>query len=315
MTQRNDTIDLIKLILSIMVIGIHTKLFEHINTTLYNVTTLGLFRISVPFFFVCSGYFFYKKIEEKRETSSYFRKLIRIYLIFEVFEILIYTAPLMLWGDKTVLDLVHSFFTTGLGAIYWYLISLVLTLAILQPLWKKGIIVPGLIIGLVLYLFMMTNDSYSFLFTGTTIQKYAIMHTNFWKWPQAGLCSSVMFVSIGAMLRKRAWHVPSIVVIMTVIFVMIEAYFCQRMNPYDGNGYLSLIIAAPLLFLWALYHPVHINYRYCGELSLYIYMIHPFFNNILGVAVQGTLKFVFVALGTILLSYLIVKRKHKTKQV
>ncbi|MBO6046684.1 MAG: hypothetical protein J6P61_02920, partial [Erysipelotrichaceae bacterium] len=249
-----------------------------------------------------------------RDTSSYLKKLLKIYLTFEAVELIIYTAPLLM-GGITVPVLIRRFFTVGIGCIYWYLISLIITLLILRPLWKKGIIIPGIIIGLILYLFMMTNDSYSVLFTGTMIQKYAIMHTNFWTWPQAGLCSSILFVSIGALLKKHDIDPPLILVILSVILLIIEALIMQAMKPYDGNGYLALMISAPLLFSFALHHPLSTKYRYFGELSLYVYMIHPFFNNILGLIVRvNSLRFIVVAICTVTLSYLIVRRHHKDTQ-
>ena len=82
--KRNRTIDLLKFIFSICVIAIHSSLFKEINTTLYISTTMGLFRIAVPFFFITSGYFYYRKLSSNQDTKIYILKLIKIFLFLKL---------------------------------------------------------------------------------------------------------------------------------------------------------------------------------------------------------------------------------------
>ena len=307
---RNHTIDLLKLLFSFGIIAIHLHLFDEIPL-LYYSTTQSLLRIGVPFFFIVSGYYFAPKTENRDAAYRYLKRLIRIYVTFEAIDLI-----LSLSVNRSLLQspllIIQKVLTCGVNGIYWYLISLILTCFMLKPLWakKKTVLLIG--IGLILYLLAMTDDSYAGFFAGTALRNYVHLHTLFWRWPQAGFAQSVLYLSIGVLIRQKQIRIPhtGIFFLTSLVCLISEAFFTQTHGAADANCYLSLLFAAPLLFLWADEHPALIR---CPDevrdLSLYVYMIH-IYCNYLTYPLPGILRFPVSALLSALISLLLIRLKN-----
>lgn len=317
--KRNNTLDLLKFIFSILIIMIHTSFLKTINTVLYNAITMGICRVAVPFFFISSGYYYYKKISLHKDTKSYIYRLMQLFITFEIIEIILYTMPLLSFIKRYgVMAYLWKIISVGVGGFYWYIVSLILSLFILTPLWKKKKILPMLILGLALYLMAMTNDSYSMFFKDTYVQATAIIHTKIWTWPQDGLCSSLLYLSIGALIyqiKPQIKHLNQLLVIFIILLIM-ESYFLQTHQANDANCYLSLMIVTPLIFIFVQDHSISLNTQILGKMSVYIYMIHPFVLNILKftnpiLLTNNELLFIITSIITIVLSYIICQGKQK----
>lgn len=312
--ERNQTIDLLKFIFSLCIIGIHAQLFKGSIDVLYYVITMGIFRIAVPFFFVVSGYYFYQRLQNGRSVKDYFIKLFKTLIIFEMIEIIIFTPFVFPYVPNVFLYL-WKIISTGLGGAYWYLSSLLISFIIMMPAWKKKKVWPWLIIGFVLYLLCMTNDSYGHLFIGTQIQKISMIHTQIWTWPQAGLCSSLFYLSIGAFIERYHFKGKYLnyIFVLSLIALLGESYFLQSHGALDGNSYFSLIILVPTLMLLCLKHPHCLwKTKRLGQMSLYIYMIHPVLLSSLQYVLplpQGVI-FVIVVVLCLLISYFLTRRKE-----
>lgn len=312
--MENKSINLMRWLMAICVIIIHSELFKPINFTLYTLINNGVCRLAVPFFFIASGYFFYHKLANHHSTTTYFYKLIKILLIFTAIEIIIY-GPFY-YNGSNLLELIWRTITVGMGGIYWYLISLLSGLLLLKFFWKRKIIFPGIIIGLLLYLMASTNDAYYGLFTNTPIQTIAAIHTNLFTWPQAGLCSCLLYLSIGALIYQYQPYFRTIKIIMpiSIIGLLIEVFCLSYFNiARDYNCYLMLIITTPLLFIYLLDDPFNLSDQhsyYFRQSSLYIYMLHPFFLNIIPIFIPilafGPLKFLTGLLGCLLVCQFII---------
>ncbi len=310
--QRNQTIDVLKLLFSICIIGIHLHLFQDTNFFLFRVLTQGLFRLGVPFYFITSGYYFSGKLEDKNKAKTYIIRLLKIYAVFECVDILLH---LFVLGDRGIGYILWKMMTTGMNGVYWYLVSLIWTCIVCFPLWKKGYAKHLILFGLLLYLIVMTNDSYSFMNMPVWMKSLAELHTAIWRWPQAGLAESVLFCSIGVYIRQKEMKSVNQIVLVISLFCLIgEALWTQSFYPNDANCYFSLLIAAPLLFLWALqkesfavYHP------YFADLSLYIYMVHIYMNYVSFIFSQGDLRFIISALLSFIVAFMLIKFSERRK--
>ena len=80
---------------------------------------------------------------------------------------------------------------------------LIISQLILIPVFRKGYISAALFIGLVMYLFAMTHDSYSFIFEGTWIYRLSGLHTDLFIFSQSGLVESIFFLSIGGWIHQN----------------------------------------------------------------------------------------------------------------
>lgn len=315
---RNHTIDLLRMIFSLAIIGVHVHLFQDISTPLFRILTQSLFRISVPFYFIVSGYYFAGRLNDDRKVSSYIRRLLKIYLIFEAVDILLNLLAGFSYPPGII---VLRFLTTGINRIYWYLISLILTCVLFRKLWQKGYTVYLMIIGFLLYLFAMTFDSFSFLPAGTWLAGPRDLHAFLWVWPQAGFNESVLFLSLGVFLRQKNVQIrnPYLPLALSMFLLIGEGWFCQAHGAADANCYFSLIPCSVLLFLTALKHPQILSVPYSADLSLYIYMVHIYYSYISAVfGPSSLLRFavtaVLSALTAVLITVIRNRRKQKTAQ-
>ena len=285
--KRNKTIDLLRFILSILVVPIHADLFIDVSRPLFQCFSVGLVRVGVPFFFIVSGYYLKDRLHRGNGRSirrSLFRYL-RLWILFIILDLAItgwYYYPTF----PDTFAFLHKALFTGLSDAYWFLPVLIISQMILVPVFRKGCIPAAMALGLILYLFAMTHDSYSFLFEGTWIHRLSGIHTDIFIFPQGGLVESVFFLSVGGWICQNREKIAGAVqnrnsllgfgIILFTILLMVEAYLTQNSGAYDGNCYLSLIPLPALLFIWALFKdPVSFDTRELGEVSLYIYLIHP----------------------------------------
>ena len=289
--------------------------FESYPAMCYTLTH-GLFRIGVPFFFAVSGYFFAGKIHDKEASGKYSKSILKLYIVFEIIDIILNTLVMKdLW--KQPLLILQRVFTCGVNGVYWYLISLFLTCLLLRPLWAKKKTNILIIIGLVLYILAMTDDTYTGFFMNTKIQELVHMHTMFWKWPQAGFAMSVLFLSIGVKLRQDALEVKhtGLLFLISCMLLVLEANFTQTHGALDANCYFSLIFAAPLLMMLALKHPAVINCpKEVRDLSMYIYMVHIYINYALYVLYPVYVRWILSCLISTVIAALIIYVKGRRKE-
>ena len=78
--QRNILLDILKVILAIMVIGAHCNFLLDVSPVLSFTTVHGLFRITVPVFFIINGYFFLSVVNGKH-IKKWLKRITILYLV------------------------------------------------------------------------------------------------------------------------------------------------------------------------------------------------------------------------------------------
>lgn len=320
--SRNRTIDFFRFIFSLMIIAVHTDLFVDVSAPLYYVFTLGLTRASVPFFFIVSGFFFRQGQIDNKSRKSYFLKIIKYWLIFVVLDLLI-IGPFYYHEYNNIVIFIYKFIFCGISGSYWYLTSLILSLLILDKIFKKRFTKVAVWIGLIFYLFAMTHDSYSFVFENTGIYMLSEIHTKICMgMPQAGFGESIFFLSIGSIFAENKektiqWAKNNsvtikLLLILFTILLMVESYITMSHKAFDGNCYLSLIILPALLFIYALvFDPIKFDTTRIGKMSLYIYLIHPILKSLVAlIDVNSIIRTLVCLIISIVLSYIITGIKH-----
>ena len=123
------SLDCLKFLLSIFVIGIHTSL---LSTTVFGlIIQLLLFTMAVPLFFAVSGFFFYGKILKHPDIDtlkSYCKRLGKIYVIWTVLyipHIVVDYQNRQGWGMITngAVVLIRNIFFLGSYNQLWYLLA------------------------------------------------------------------------------------------------------------------------------------------------------------------------------------------------
>lgn len=143
-------IDLAKFVCSLLVIAVHVKPFGSFADDTVKLLNFGvqnwLARIAVPFFFVCSGYFLYKKttlrdfsVEPSRKTLLH---LLKLYLIWTLLYLPL-SVRAFLRDPKglrhAVLTYCRNCFITGSYTHLWYFPALIFAVFLTSYLLSKHI--------------------------------------------------------------------------------------------------------------------------------------------------------------------------------
>ncbi|HEX9025911.1 MAG TPA: acyltransferase [Clostridium sp.] len=275
-------INVLRLVFAIAVISIHTMAFKSINEDLWIATSMGIARLAVPFFFIVSGYFLYNRIGSKKESKSTLKRLLILYTSWVLIEIItLFPMVLNSLGAPPILIIERLLFI-GITGSLWYISSLIIAILIISPLLKKDQIILLLIIGFVLYLFGTTGDTYYGLFEKTMLNPLINGYTRVFLMPQIGITESILFVSLGTLINKYKLNEKvkksGLLSIISIILLLIETFALNKTGiAKDANMYLSAIIAAPLIFIWAINSKKDISTKIsktCREYSLGIYCSH-----------------------------------------
>lgn len=144
---RYCSIDIFRYICAVLVVAIHTSPFAEINMAAGFIAKDVITRIAVPFFFVVSGYFYFKKLRSGgKPFKQYIEHIVKLYAAWSFFYFLIAFAQ---WGYTDMKAfLVHclvSFFFYGSAYHFWYFPALICAVCVIDWLWNlnmRTIILP-----------------------------------------------------------------------------------------------------------------------------------------------------------------------------
>lgn len=250
---RSLAVDLLKIAMAIMVIGIHANPFWRVYPDAGLVTGDGLFRLAVPVFLVVNGYFFLPQAQDGRGWA-YVRRIVGLYVLWSLLYL-----PLS-WRDYTVQS------PAGLVVLIlngywhlWYLSSLAVAaaVAVLVHRWASGplaglaaltfaggIVMSGLIAWQVIPVY------------GPVVGSGDILHRN-------GLLLSLPFFLIGMLMRRHdlparlprarvAWLAA-----LGVALIPVESILWRVLPPQGvpHDNMIVLALAAPMVVALALKIP------------------------------------------------------------
>lgn len=79
-TERNNTIDLLRLIMAWMIVALHASPFAEYNAIISYFPSQVLSRLGVPFFAAVSGYFFFTQLDVRKICHT-ITKYFSLYLL------------------------------------------------------------------------------------------------------------------------------------------------------------------------------------------------------------------------------------------
>ena len=341
-SERYSGIDFTKFICSLLVVMIHIAPFglqsaespiRWMNFALQQY----ICRLAVPFFFVCNGYFLFKKTDIHNIDFSFLKrtifKVLRLYIIWSIiyFPISLRVVKSYSSGVKdAILIYLKYFFFIGSYDHLWYLNALIVVLIIITVCLKIGM-KPTHIFALsaVFYLVGIFGDSYFGLIRsshGFILSIYE-SYNNFFTTTRNGLFFGMFFVSVGMILankniqKDRGKNLSMFFVFL--VLLGIEVYLVNRFSlSRDRNMYILLAPTVYYLFRFALFSNVFDKYSYIlGAISKIVFYSHIIFE----VIVRNTLKllnydltetpfhFMTVVFITILFSLIVVEISAKEK--
>ena len=170
-----------------------------------------LTRFAVPFFFLTAGFFFEPKLKGPNAGTAlwrYCRPLLLLWLVWSLVYMLVpFNPPAVLsqgylatmapqWA--WLLSDTNNLWVGGMVHL-WYLPALVLAMGLCWLAEKFGKLELTLVLGLLLYLLALLGGSYAKPILGA---EWSLMTRN-------GPFFSLIFVSLGMLVRRHQWRLPS----------------------------------------------------------------------------------------------------------
>lgn len=278
MKEKFNSIDLVKFMLAIVVVAFHTNPFVNCKSVLVNETVMLIADMTVPFFFMASGYFLALGWGETcQQREKYIHKvLVSTFSLYTLWTLL--SLPLTIYGYVTsgnslvacILSYVKYFFF--IGKLYnsyhlWYLLAMIYALLAMWILVHRGkgtrqILLAGVAFYMVYLLFAWIRQ-----YDGGGRLLAAAGKAFDYVFNNGGVFTGMLYMSIGIYIREhRVTKLPvSVAGIVAGIFLK-----------YTVSQELGTILSSVMLFALVLTIklPDHTCYFVLRGLSKYIYLLH-----------------------------------------
>lgn len=300
-SQVNGAIDIAKLIMAILVIGIHTNPFSY-NVWLdrgFGILT----RLCVPFFFVASSYFYWKR--QPRKPWRYVYRLLLLYIIWT----LIY-LPLDL---KTIVgysfvEFIDTFLWSGYRHL-WFLNCSIIGFVIVHLLDKRLSTRNILLLSIVFLLIGCIKSTWAPL-TLKILGKEVPDVLGY----RNGLFYAFPYFAAGKMIAEHNTETPkhffAFGLFISLILLLVESYvFIIRLDTKATILWLSVFPMTCCLFNLILSLKVRIRKDISlviRKMSTLLYCIHPYIVLLLSPVFRNFILFVGSAGISIIISYVII---------
>ncbi|MBK6896254.1 MAG: acyltransferase [Alphaproteobacteria bacterium] len=265
--MRNGWLDYLKVVLAVMVIGLHSLVFLESFPALSSFLCNGVFRAAVPLFFVISGYFLPRETDS-RKLYNWLKRILVLYAVWTLvyLPVFIWQIPLTAVGVFRLLKVILF----GYGHL-WYLPALAVAAFITIKTKKLGSRF-NLLLALGLYC------------TGCTLLFYLLSSSPgippFYYYRNAVLfglpfvLAGYYYNDLEHFFEKSRPVVLLLAFALFLVEISIVKYFALGRSV---DMYFSLIILCPAVFGWVKSHRPFESSLPLGKLSLALYLVHPFF--------------------------------------
>lgn len=322
-------IDIVKFIMALFVVILHTHPLYGINRTADFLTADVITRAAVPFFFAATGFLLEKQINERhadvRETIvRYVRKVLGLYCIWTVIYLPIIIYNKFIISDETVVygvfTLMRDLFFAGSYGQLWYLPATAVGVVVVFALRKYLGEGKTAVILFILFLMGLATQSY-FGLTTALIEPDGVL----WKGMKAvkkvmvtcrnGVFFGSIFIYMGTWIarcdiRMKAWKAVSGLTISMLLFCIEASYLWSIGSVREKDMYLLLLPTVFFLMALAIQIQVKGDTVFLRKMSINIYLVHTAFRFIYREFVgehneSGMVLFLFTLAGTLATAYLI----------
>lgn len=283
--------DILKFILSLSIVALHTKIFP--------VILFPWLRLSVPLFFITTGYFLFRKInstiDPKEKTKALISFVKRNLQLYSFWFVTLLPLTLLLKRKKyfqnDVLINLHNFFKNlFFGDTFtasWYIIASIIGAVIIFYVSKKINTRILFALSSVLYILLTVISSYSFLFNQeniSTLINYSISIIN----PFTSFPVSIFWLMCGKCFAEKTFDFRKltyiIITVSSVVLFYCEWLFVKNITgEYKNDAYFFMSLLCIGFFGWFINLPA-INFSKSIRLrrfSVVLYAMHGNFTKIL----------------------------------
>lgn len=216
----------------------------------------SLYIIVVPFFFVCSGFFLFKKLFDSNDNHreiivAYCRRNFVLYIGWSTIYVLFKILTWIRFGttkQEVLQYLLNSLFYSTYQTI-WFLPALCVGVIITYFLYKKMGIKRTMLVAMFLYFIGALGVSYGFLLEGTFVEDIVSIYNSIFVSTRNGFFNGFPFVTIGALIAKERTEKRNVILKRDLIFTCLlgcafiaEAFVLKFLfNAVNANTLIFLI--------------------------------------------------------------------------
>jgi hypothetical protein len=316
--SRNIALDILKLSMTFMVVGIHTGFLGDFTLLGQFITSEGIFRIAVPVFLLINGYYFYSVVTERTQTK-WFKRVLVLYAFWMCFYIYFW-FPL---NGFSIIEAAKLIGTVIIGYHHLWYISGMLGAALILLLLRDAktiLIVSSIVILFIIGVFIQYIGTYH-LYPNSlfdTFSNFTWSHRNF-------LFISYPFFALGYLIKKHSLCLrisfTSVILLSTMGTVLLigESFVNYYQTGRDGgiDNYFSLLLACPAIFILFMKMNITGSSKNISLFASAIYFIHPFIFSVFRTftSYEQTLITFAVILTSSFVSIYIIKLNNKFKWI
>lgn len=331
-------IDLLKFIMALFIVVLHTHPFVDVNDTLNFLTADIIGRLAVPFFFAATGFLLEKRIGQQKEKKEiigpYIRKLLVLYCIWTVIYLPILIYDKIIVSDTSLtydlFAIVRDFVFVGSYSHLWYLPAVAVGLIIVYVLRKYACEGGCAVILFILFCMGLLTQSYFGL-----LLKIIPVNGLLWKLMKLvkmvmvtcrnGIFFGSIFLYMGMWIArcniKTKTYLTVLGLVASIVLFSMEASCLQKLGSVrEEDMYFMLLPAVFFLILSALFLTIKADTVFIRKMSMNIYFVHMIFKFIYRAFIgeyheNGMRLFVFTLCGALIVSYVMYlfgKRKAQT---
>ena len=289
-----NSIDIAKFVAALLVVAEHTHPF---GGTALNYYVLCLARIAVPFFFVATAYFFFRR--EQPDIVAYTKRLGTLYGLWllimshNVIQRFFIDYEGTLWLQ--IRHFLHCLFFGATWWSSWYIMACIIGVNIVYFLsrrchWSNLWL---LVLGLVGFAVCLFTSSYTeigrwMMPNAEWEEVHHLMSTKYYIFPSNSFVVSILYITIGKIFAETDWQSWRIfrskrlaltLCVATLVLGMVEVHVMQWAT-LKNDVWLFLPFFTVLCFGLLLMTDVNLNPdlgRWLRNLSILIYILHPYF--------------------------------------
>ena len=332
-----SNIDIAKFIAAFLVITIHCPLLTCFGANIELMFVSTIPRLAVPFFFACSGFFFFnslsyengKIINNKRNRHKlikYIKRIVIMYVIWSIIYLFICQIPNWYstgWlSPFAFVDYLIGFFKNGSYYHLWYILDLIYATVlgyVLLSLFKKKNVV---IFSVVLYIIGMFSYSYSWIdFPGVTlINSISRIFGEIWNSTTRAFPLMTAGYIAGTTGFKLKSKTKFILFVISFICLLTEVACLIKFTSNKGQySYVVFTIPCEIFLFMLLLKNKQLKCNHNKELrnaSTVIYCVHPLIMNIFSLipaidSINSIIKYTLVAGISALLAFAIINLSQK----
>lgn len=303
-------LDYFRLVFAVAVVSIHIPPFADVNNVLNYYLQQVLPHLAVPFFFLASGFFLHRKLNDFKKVKAYLLRLFALYLTYTVLYL-----PLIVYGYieekytliRSVLWFLRNFIFVGSVFHLWYFVALMAAALLLYLFVRKLKLRDKHIVAIVLALYVIGTVMYTYIQPlrksidvpvselATLDKQYLLLYlySKVFNTTRNGLFFGLPCLFFGYLIAKNKERIRRknylVLSIVSLIVMTGEVFIAHEIfGASDVSMLFTLLPASIFVFLFVLFIDCGNSQRnaqiakHARKISVLYYGLHPLINFCIG---------------------------------